>query len=66
MRKGGPIAEALAGATSGREKVELASTINLILDGKVIQRVSTKQTEKDLNPNGTRPVQSSIAALGYA
>jgi methyl-accepting chemotaxis protein len=65
MRKGGPIAEALAGAT-GKGKVELASNINLILDGKVIQRVSSKQTEKDLNPNGTRPVQSSIAALGYA
>ena len=65
MRKGGPIAQAMGGAMD-RGKVELASNINLILDGKVIQRVSTKQTEKDLNPNGTRPVQSSIAALGYA
>ena len=64
---GGPIDRMLSGAgTKGREKVELASTINLVLDGKVIQRVSSKQTEKDLNPNGTRPVQSSIAALGYA
>ena len=41
-------------------------TANLILDGRVIQRVVTKQTAKDMNPNSTTPVQSSIAALGYA